>query len=79
MRRTVGLDKAGVIAGYSSCSLQSDPSSGLVQREEFLWLLYAGSVVHTPTATLNIGYSIGNDSYDGNNNRLLFIYYGVTF
>ena len=27
----------------------------------------------------NVGYSIGNDSYDGNNNRLLFLYYGITF
>ena len=30
---------------------------------------------------LNVGYSIGNDSYSSpsNNNRLLFIYYGITF
>jgi hypothetical protein len=30
---------------------------------------------------LNIGYSIGNDSFDdpGNHNRALFVYYGLTF
>jgi hypothetical protein len=30
---------------------------------------------------LNIGYSSGNDSYSdpSNNNRYLFVYYGITF
>ena len=53
---------------------------GLVQRQELLGLLHAGiSIVLPRSGLLNIGYSIGNDSYDGNKNRALFIYYGITF
>jgi len=31
------------------------------------------------TGVLNAGYSLGNDSYHGNDNRFVFVYYGVTF
>ena len=39
------------------------------------------SVTLPGNGLFNAGYSIGNDSYDGNatHNRLLFLYYGITF
>ena len=39
------------------------------------------SVTLPRSGLLNIGYSIGNDSFDdpGNHNRALFVYYGITF
>jgi hypothetical protein len=37
------------------------------------------SIVLPHSGLLNIGYSLGNDSYDGNKNRALFVYYGITF
>lgn len=37
------------------------------------------SIVLPRSGLLNIGYSVGNDSYDGNKNRALFVYYGITF
>ena len=37
------------------------------------------SIVLPRSGLLNIGYSLGNDSYDGNKNRALFVYYGITF
>jgi hypothetical protein len=39
------------------------------------------SITLPRSSLLNIGYSIGNDSYSdpSNNNRYLFVYYGITF
>ena len=37
------------------------------------------SVTLPHSGLLNIGYALGNDSYDGNKNRAFFIYYGITF
>jgi hypothetical protein len=39
------------------------------------------SILLPRNGLLNIGYSLGNDSYDdpSNDNRAFFIYYGLTF
>jgi hypothetical protein len=72
--------EGGVIAGYEQpihprVTILADWFSG----KNFLGYFTPGVSFALPSSLLNIGYSIGNDSYDGNNNRLLFIYYGVTF
>lgn len=73
--------KAGVIAGYeqpvhSKVTLLADWFSG---KNAFGYFTPGVSFTLPHSSLLNVGYSIGNDSYDGNNNRLLFIYYGITF
>jgi len=73
--------KAGVILGYeqpihSKASIVADWFSG---KNSFGYLTPGVSFTLPANGQLNIGYSIGNDSYDGNNNRFLFLYYGVTF
>lgn len=73
--------KGGVIAGYeqpihSKVTIVADWFSG----KNFYGYFTPGVSFTLPHSSLfNIGYSIGNDSYDGNNNRLLFMYYGITF
>jgi hypothetical protein len=72
--------KGGVIVGYeqpvhSKITVLADWFSG----KNFFGYFTPGVSFTLPRSLLNVGYSIGNDSYDGNNNRLLFIYYGVTF
>lgn len=73
--------KGGVIAGYEQpihpkVSVVADWFSG---KNFFGYFTPGVSVTLPHSSLLNVGYSIGNDSYDGNNNRLLFIYYGITF
>ena len=73
--------KAGVIAGYEQpvhpkVTLLADWFSG---KNFFGYFTPGVSFTLPHSSLLNVGYSIGNDSYDGNNNRLLFIYYGITF
>ena len=73
--------KAGVILGYeqpvhSKVTVVVDWFSG---KNFFGYLTPGVSFTLPHSSLLNVGYSIGNDSYDGNNNRLLFIYYGITF
>jgi hypothetical protein len=64
----------------SSPFIPSHRGSGLVQWKNFFGYFTPGVSFTLPhSSLLNIGYSIGNDSYDGNNNRLLFLYYGITF
>jgi len=36
------------------------------------------SITLPHSGLFNAGYSLGNDSYDGNKNRALFLYYGIT-
>jgi hypothetical protein len=73
--------KAGAIAGYEQpihpkVSIVADWFSG----KNFFGYFTPGVSVTLPHSSLfNAGYSIGNDSYNGNHNRLLFLYYGITF
>jgi hypothetical protein len=73
--------KGGVILGYEQpvhpkVTIVADWFSG----KNFFGYFTPGVSFTLPHSSLfNIGYSIGNDSYDGNNNRLLFMYYGITF
>jgi hypothetical protein len=73
--------KGGVIAGYeqpisSKVTIVADWFSG----KNFFGYFTPGVSFTLPHSSLfNVGYSIGNDSYDGNNNRSLFMYYGITF
>lgn len=73
--------KAGVILGYEQpihpkVTVLADWFSG----KNFFGYFTPGVSFTLPHSSLfNVGYSIGNDSYDGNNNRLLFMYYGITF
>ena len=72
---------AGVLLGYEQpitpkVSFVADWLSG----KNFWGYFTPGISATLPhNGLLNIGYSIGNDSYDGNKDRLLFIYYGITF
>ena len=73
--------KAGAIVGYEQpihpkVTIVADWFSG---KNFFGYFTPGVSFTLPHTSLLNVGYSIGNDSYDGNNNRLLFIYYGITF
>ncbi len=73
--------KAGVILGYEQpihpkISIVADWFSG---KNYFGYFTPGVSFTLPGNGLFNAGYSIGNDSYDGNNNRLLFLYYGVTF
>jgi hypothetical protein len=77
----VGARKAGVILGYEQpihpkVSIVADWFSG---KNFFGYFTPGVSFTLPGNGLFNAGYSIGNDSYDGNNNRLLFLYYGVTF
>jgi hypothetical protein len=75
--------KEGVILGYeqpvsSKVTLLADWFSG----KNFYGYFTPGVSFTLPHNSLfNAGYSIGNDTFSGNNskNRLLFLYYGVTF
>jgi hypothetical protein len=75
--------KAGAIVGieqpvHSKVSIVADWFSGV----SGLGYLTPGVSFTLPrNGLLNIGYSIGNDSYDEpkNNNRYFFAYYGITF
>ncbi len=74
-------NKGGAILGYEQpiagkVSFVADWLSG----KNFWGYFTPGISVTLPhSGLLNIGYSLGNDSYDGNKNRALFVYYGITF
>jgi hypothetical protein len=74
-------EQVGAILGYEQplsgkVSFVADWFSG----ENFWGYFTPGISITLPrSGLLNIGYSIGNDSYDGNHNRAFFIYYGITF
>jgi len=82
---TDGLTKneVGAIVGFeqpihSKVTLLADWFSG----ENFFGYFTPGVSFTLPRSSLlNIGYSMGNDSFDKpkNNNRSLFIYWGITF
>jgi hypothetical protein len=74
---------AGVLLGYEQpvrgrLSIVADWFSG----KNFWGYFTPGISVTLPrNGLLNIGYSLGNDSFEdpGNHNRALFVYYGITF
>jgi hypothetical protein len=75
---------AGAIVGYEQpvhpkVSIVADWFSGV----SFLGYFTPGVSFTLPhSSLLNVGYSIGNETFDNSNvnkNRLFFIYYGVTF
>jgi hypothetical protein len=75
--------RAGVIVGYEQpiaprVSFVADWFSGV---SGFGYFTPGISIALPRSSLFNIGYSLGNDSYDdpGNNNRYLFVYYGITF
>jgi hypothetical protein len=73
--------KAGVIAGYEQpihpkVSIVADWFSG---QNAFGYFTPGVSITLPANGIFNAGYSLGNDSYSGNHNRFLFVYYGVTF
>jgi hypothetical protein len=75
--------KAGAIVGYEQpiharASIVADWFSGV---SGFGYFTPGISITLPRASLLNIGYSLGNDSYKdpSNNNRYLFIYYGITF
>jgi hypothetical protein len=75
--------KGGILAGYEQ------PLSGKVSfvadwfsSKNFFGYFTPGISITLPAnGLLNIGYSIGNDSFADppNHNRTLFVYYGITF
>ena len=75
--------KAGAIVGYeqpihAKASIVADWFSGV---SRFGYFTPGISITLPRNGVLNVGYSIGNDSYSepSNNNRYLFVYYGITF
>jgi hypothetical protein len=74
-------EQVGAILGYEQpvsgkVSVVADWFSG----KNFWGYFTPGiSIVLPKSGLLNIGYALGNDSYDGNKNRAFFIYYGITF
>jgi hypothetical protein len=76
--------RAGVILGYEQplqtrISFVADWYSG---KNGFGYLTPGVSITLPGSGLLNVGYSLGNDSWEDNNatkNRYFFVYYGVTF
>jgi len=73
--------RAGAIVGYeqpihAKASIVADWFSG---KNGLGYFTPGISITLPKSGVLNAGYSIGNDSYHGNDNRFLFVYYGVTF
>jgi hypothetical protein len=76
--------EGGVILGYeqpihAKASIVADWFSG---KNYFGYFTPGISFTVPGSGLLNIGYSIGNDSWENSNatkNRYLFVYYGVTF
>jgi hypothetical protein len=73
----------GVLAGYEqpvsgTVSIVADWFSG---KNFFGYFTPGVSITLPHNGLLNIGYSFGNDSFGdpGNDNRTLFVYYGITF
>jgi hypothetical protein len=79
--RTFAGPKAGALVGYeqplhSKITFVADWFSG---KNFFGYFTPGVSITFPANGVFNAGYSIGNDSYHGNDNRFLFLYYGVTF
>ncbi len=73
--------KAGALLGYEQpihpkATIVADWFSG---KNGFGYFTPGVSFTLPLNSVFNAGYSIGNDSYHGNDNRFLFVYYGVTF
>jgi hypothetical protein len=79
--RTFTGPKAGALVGYeqpihSKITFVADWFSG---KNFFGYFTPGLSIALPANGVFNAGYSIGNDSFHGNDNRFLFLYYGVTF
>jgi len=80
----VGQPRAGILLGYeqpvhAKASIVADWFSG---KNGLGYFTPGVSFTLPASGLLNIGYSVGNDSWANSNatkNRYLFIYYGVTF
>jgi len=73
--------KAGAILGYEQpihpkASIVADWFSG---KNGFGYFTPGISITLPANGVFDAGYSLGNDSYNGIDNRFLFVYYGVTF
>ena len=76
--------KGGVLLGYEQplggpVSFVADWFSG---KNSLGYFTPGVSIVLPHSGLLNIGYSIGNDSWEDSNatkNRYVFVYYGITF
>jgi hypothetical protein len=73
--------KAGALVGYqqplhSKITFVADWFSG---KNFFGYFTPGVSIAIPANGDLSAGYSIGNNSYHGNDNRFLFLYYGITF
>jgi hypothetical protein len=73
--------KAGALVGYeqpihSKVTFVADWFSG---KNFFGYFTPGLSITLPASGVFNAGYSIGNNSYHGNDNRFLYLYYGVTF
>jgi hypothetical protein len=73
--------KAGAIIGWeqplgTKVNVVADWFSGV---SGFGYFTPGISITLPHNGLFNAGYSIGNDSYNGNKNRALFLYYGITF
>lgn len=80
----IGQPRGGIMAGYEQpihpkASIVADWFSG---KNGLGYFTPGVSFTLPASGLLNIGYSVGNDSWQNSNatkNRYLFIYYGVTF
>jgi hypothetical protein len=73
--------RAGAIVGYEQpihpkISIVADWFSG---KNAFGYFTPGLSFTLPANGVFNAGYGLGNDSFHGNDNRFLFLYYGVTF
>jgi hypothetical protein len=76
--------RGGVLLGYEQpvhpkVSIVADWFSG---KNYYGYFTPGASITLPKNGLLNVGYSIGNDSWDNSNatkNRYFFIYYGITF
>jgi hypothetical protein len=73
--------KSGVLAGYeqpllSDFSIVADWFSG---KNTFGYFTPGVELTLPGNGVFDAGYSLGNDSYHGNDNRFLVFFYGITF
>jgi hypothetical protein len=73
--------RAGALVGYeqpiqSKISVVADWFSG---KNTFGYFTPGISITLPANGVFNAGYSLGNNSYHGNDNRFLYLFYGITF
>jgi hypothetical protein len=60
----------------SKISVVADWFSG---KNTFGYFTPGISITLPANGVFNAGYSLGNNSYHGNDNRFLYLFYGITF